>query len=88
MFNLNSMHFFCTRLTSRFAFKQTRTNASVQCAHFPACVETRTEVTLVTVLKDTQTEDQRTPRGVKVGPNFTHNDRMPCKSRLREMATT
>ena len=51
-----------------------RTNANVQCVHFPACVETRTEATLVTVLKDTQTEDQRTQRDAKVSQCFIYND--------------
>ena len=57
-----TFHIFNSTLT------QTKTNASVQCAHSPVCVEIRSEVTLVTVLKDTQTKDERSQRGVKVGP--------------------
>ena len=42
-------------------------NASVQYAHFPVCVGTQLEVTLVTVPRDMLTKAEKIQRAVKVG---------------------
>jgi len=42
-----------------------KTNASVQCAHFPVCAGTRLEVTLVTAQRDMKTREERIPHDAK-----------------------
>ena len=51
-------------------------NASVQCAHFPVCVGTQWEVTLVTVQRGMLTKDEKIQRGVKVGVTLITGHRL------------